>query len=89
MFGKKNALKINSVLLFFLKGEFILLQDLKIAEISKEEYGTNGFGYDPIFYLPEYEKTVAELDEKVKNKLSHRYNAIMQFIKKFKTYKNC
>ncbi len=38
MFDKKNALKINSVLLFFLKGEFYLLQDIKIREMSKEEY---------------------------------------------------
>ncbi len=38
MFDKKNALKINSVLLIFLKGEFYLLQDIKIREMSQDEY---------------------------------------------------
>ena len=38
--------------------------------------GANGFGYDPIFYIPEMEKTVAELDPTVKNKFSHRAQAL-------------
>ena len=37
--------------------------------------GTHGFGYDPVFYLPEYKKTFAELPPEVKNRLSHRYRA--------------
>lgn len=59
------------------------------GEIIDEEKGKNGFGYDPIFYLKEYGKTVSELDRDLKNKLSHRYLAIMDFIKKYqKTAKN-
>ena len=38
--------------------------------------GTNGFGYDPVFYLPQYDKTIAELDKSVKNKISHRAKAL-------------
>ena len=37
--------------------------------------GVNGFGYDPVFFLPEMNKTVAELDPAVKNKISHRAQA--------------
>ncbi len=37
--------------------------------------GTNGFGYDPLFVVPEYGKTVAELDSDTKNALSHRGRA--------------
>lgn len=38
--------------------------------------GTNGFGYDPLFYLAEYEQTMAELPQEEKNKISHRAEAI-------------
>ncbi len=40
--------------------------------IIDEKRGNNGFGYDPIFYLPEMQKTMAELDPADKNKISHR-----------------
>ncbi|MHC4122243.1 MAG: XTP/dITP diphosphatase [Planctomycetota bacterium] len=44
--------------------------------IAEEEKGQNGFGYDPIFYVPESKKTVAELTAEEKNSISHRGNAI-------------
>ena len=43
--------------------------------ISHAPVGKNGFGYDPIFFLPEYDKTFAELHIKTKNKISHRAKA--------------
>jgi XTP/dITP diphosphohydrolase len=43
--------------------------------IGDQERGENGFGYDPIFYLPEKNKTAAELSSDEKNKLSHRAQA--------------
>lgn len=44
--------------------------------IGYEERGENGFGYDPIFYVPEYGCTTAEMDPDKKNELSHRGNAL-------------
>ena len=44
--------------------------------IGYEEKGENGFGYDPIFYLPEYGKTTAELSPEEKNAISHRGKAL-------------
>ena len=44
--------------------------------IINERKGQNGFGYDPIFYISEYDKTLGELDDTVKNKISHRANAL-------------
>ena len=44
--------------------------------IGYEQKGENGFGYDPIFYLPEYGKTSAELPPDEKNKISHRGKAL-------------
>ncbi|MBO6114609.1 MAG: XTP/dITP diphosphatase [Lachnospiraceae bacterium] len=46
------------------------------GRIAYEPAGENGFGYDPIFYVPELKKTTAELDPEEKNKLSHRGNAL-------------
>ena len=46
------------------------------GRIGYEEKGENGFGYDPIFYVPEFGKTTAELTEEEKNKVSHRGRAL-------------
>jgi XTP/dITP diphosphohydrolase len=46
------------------------------GEIIAEERGTNGFGYDPIFYIKEFNRTMAELEMAVKNQISHRARAI-------------
>lgn len=50
------------------------------GEIIPEERGTGGFGYDPIFFLPEFGKTMAELGMEEKNRLSHRARAVMNAI---------
>jgi XTP/dITP diphosphohydrolase len=44
--------------------------------IIPEERGTNGFGYDPIFYMPEWGRTMAELSDEEKNTISHRGRAV-------------
>ncbi|MGB8215186.1 MAG: RdgB/HAM1 family non-canonical purine NTP pyrophosphatase [Anaerolineales bacterium] len=46
------------------------------GEIIPEERGTNGFGYDPIFFIPELGRTMAELGMDEKNRLSHRARAV-------------
>lgn len=44
--------------------------------IAEKPEGEEGFGYDPVFYVPEYDKTMAQLPLAVKNKISHRAKAI-------------
>jgi XTP/dITP diphosphohydrolase len=44
--------------------------------IDFEPKGSAGFGYDPLFYIPKYKKTFAQLGEKIKHKMSHRYHAL-------------
>ena len=48
------------------------------GEIIPEERGTGGFGYDPIFFIPELGRTMAELDMEEKNRISHRARAIIK-----------
>lgn len=46
--------------------------------IGYEQKGTNGFGYDPIVYVPEYEMTTGEMTPQLKNSISHRGKALEQ-----------
>ncbi len=46
--------------------------------IALEPKGSAGFGYDPLFYIPKYKKTFAQLGEKIKHKMSHRYFALQK-----------
>lgn len=46
--------------------------------IAEEPAGKNGFGYDPIFYLPEYDRTMAQISQAEKNKISHRGRALQK-----------
>ena len=58
------------------------------GRIGYEEKGTNGFGYDPIFYVPEFGKTTAELTEEEKNQVSHRGKALELMKEELKKYEN-
>lgn len=49
--------------------------------ITEQASGANGFGYDPIFYVPERNCTSAELDKQDKNQISHRAKALAQLVK--------
>lgn len=48
--------------------------------IAREPAGTNGFGYDPVFYLPEQGKRMAQLSPEEKNRISHRAQAMQQLL---------
>ena len=56
--------------------------------IAKEPAGENGFGYDPIFYLPEYDKTMAQISQEEKNKISHRGRALQKMKREIKASYN-
>ena len=50
------------------------------GEIARAARGTNGFGYDPLFFLKEYNRTAAELDPAQKNRISHRGQALARLL---------
>ncbi len=58
-------------------GDIELVEGNCHGEITHEERGSGGFGYDPIFFLPEHGCTMAELDMAQKNRVSHRARAVI------------
>jgi len=57
-------------------GKIVMQRGEIEGEIAEQPRGSAGFGYDPIFYVPSLGKTVAELDEATKNRISHRGRAL-------------
>ena len=56
--------------------------------IARAPHGENGFGYDPVFYLPELGMTYAELPSDQKNAISHRARALQDFCRKYQEVQN-
>lgn len=56
------------------------------GEILFAPNGNGGFGYDPVFYVKEYNQTFAELPSEIKNKISHRAKALEEFKNKIKDF---
>ncbi|UQS85700.1 RdgB/HAM1 family non-canonical purine NTP pyrophosphatase [Apilactobacillus apisilvae] len=61
----------------------LVVNGLLNGQILKEPKGNNGFGYDPLFYIPSMHKSLAEMSEADKNKISHRGQAIKKLFKDF------
>ncbi|NLM25892.1 MAG: XTP/dITP diphosphatase [Firmicutes bacterium] len=59
-------------------GEVETCEGKCVGKIGYQPKGELGFGYDPIFVLPEYDKTLAEIDPDLKNEISHRAKALDQ-----------
>ncbi len=62
------------------EGEEFLTEGSVEGQILRQRRGQKGFGYDPLFYVPEYARTMAELTLAEKNKLSHRAQAFRKVI---------
>lgn len=73
---KRTARFVCAIAAAFPDGKTITRRGTIEGIIAYEERGENGFGYDPIFFLPEYGKSTAELSPEEKNTISHRGNAL-------------
>jgi len=62
----------------------IIIQRGWEGEILREKAGKNGFGYDPIFYVPTHSKASAELSPEIKNTISHRGKALQALLAELK-----
>lgn len=72
----RTARFVCAIAAVFPGGREWLAEGVMEGRIGYEEKGENGFGYDPIFYIPEYGLTGAELDAEQKNRISHRGKAL-------------
>src|SRR3990170_6030369 len=73
---KRNACYQCVIALVFPSGEEKTVEASCNGLIALEPKGKGGFGYDPLFYVPEYGKTMAELPPDIKNRISHRGKAL-------------
>ena len=73
---ERTARFVCAVAAVFPDGTSETVRETIEGRIAHEPAGENGFGYDPIFYVPEYECTTAEMSAELKNELSHRGKAL-------------
>ncbi len=74
---------VCSMVLYYGADKFICVQETMegvLVDSMDDSCGKGGFGYDPIVFLPEYNKTVAELSEQEKNAISHRGKAARRIL---------
>lgn len=86
MEGKKNRkARFRTVIALLLDGKEYTFEGIVKGNIIEEKRGDSGFGYDPIFVPEGYDLTFAELGNDIKNKISHRAEAVKKlsaFLKK-------
>lgn len=73
---KRTARFVCAIAAVLPGGKELTTRGIIEGRIGYEERGEGGFGYDPIFYVPEFGKSTAELSEEEKNAVSHRGNAL-------------
>jgi non-canonical purine NTP pyrophosphatase (RdgB/HAM1 family) len=79
---KRGARFCSAIAAVFPDGEEIIVEGYVYGKIGYLEKGEHGFGYDPLFIVDGYGRTMAEIDSSEKNKISHRANALKEFVNK-------
>ncbi len=74
--NKRNARFVCAIAMVYPQGKEIVTMGECKGIIALEPQGTNGFGYDPLFYISQFDKTYAQLDSVEKNRISHRSKAL-------------
>lgn len=74
--NERKARFVCAIACVFPDGRILTTRGEVEGLIAYEEKGNNGFGYDPIMYLPEFGVTMAEMTSDQKNKISHRFKAL-------------
>ena len=83
-FEKRTGRFVCAVAVVFPDGRSFTVQGKCEGYIGEKPAGFNGFGYDPLFYVPGYEMTIAEMDTETKNSISHRGKALRMMVQELK-----
>jgi len=75
-YEKRTARFVCAVAVVFPGGKYFVIKGICEGYIAFKPEGQNGFGYDPLFYMPEFDMTMAQLGTEDKNKVSHRGKAL-------------
>ena len=86
---ERSARFVCAIAAAFPDGRVLITRGTMEGQIGYEEKGENGFGYDPIFYMPDYQCYSAELSLEEKNKLSHRGKALRLMKERLHESFNC
>lgn len=81
---KRTGAYVCAVACVFPDGKEFVVRGESRGRILREYHGTGGFGYDPLFYFDQFQKTFAEVSAAEKHSVSHRGIAIRAFAKKLK-----
>lgn len=81
---ERSARFVSAIACAFPEGEIFTVRGTLEGQIGYEEKGENGFGYDPVFYVPELGMTTAQLSPEKKNEISHRGKALRLMKEKLK-----
>lgn len=87
-FEKRKARFVCVIAAILNENDFFLVKGVCEGYIGTEEIGENGFGYDPIFYMPEFNMTTAQMEPKQKHLISHRGKALKLMIEELKKIYN-
>ena len=82
----RTARFVSVITCCFPNGDVITARGECEGTIAVAPIGAGGFGYDPVFFLPELKKTFAQLSPEEKNAISHRGKALVVFRGKLETY---
>lgn len=66
----------STLVVYYPNGDYLAVDGVTEGEITLEKKGTNGFGYDPVFFSYELDKTFGEATDEEKNRVSHRGKAL-------------
>ncbi|MCI8307964.1 MAG: XTP/dITP diphosphatase [Lachnospiraceae bacterium] len=83
---KRSARFVCAIACVFPDGRELCVKGTIEGRIDYEIKGCNGFGYDPIFYVPEYGCTTAQMPEEKKNEVSHRGRALAAMMDELEKY---